>query len=126
MEMVISGSIFGRWGIWQYDSGLDEASHLSSSQATSWIQKHKTGSPGAFQSRESKLGSLMRSGQNLAFWTTSLETEISSHFKIEKHLVLIHLSKVSSVSPRGEKSGRLQGQRGSFQMQSLPLFNSCN
>lgn len=124
--MVISGSTFGRWGIWHYDSPLNEASPLSSSQATSWIQEQKTGSPEAFQRRESKLGSLMRSGQNLAFWTTSLETGIPSHFKIEKHVALIHLSKISSVSPRGEKSGRLRGQRGSFQMQSLPLFNSCN
>lgn len=67
--MVISGSTFGRWGIWRYDSLLEEAIPLSSSQAASWIQEHKTGSPEAFQNRESKRGSLMRSGQNLAFWT---------------------------------------------------------
>lgn len=84
------------------------------------------GGPEAFQNRESKLWSLMRSGQDLTFWTTSLGTGIPSNFKIEKHLALIHLSKTSSVFPRGEKSERLQGPRGSFQLQSLPLFNSCN
>lgn len=66
------------------------------------------------------------SGQDPAFRTTSLETGIPKHFGIEKHLVLIHLSKTSRVFPRGEKSEALQGPGGSFQMQSLPLFNSCN
>lgn len=67
-------------------------------------------------------------GQDLAIWAPSLDTGDPSHFKIEKHLVLIHLSKTSSVSPRREKAKptHLPGPRGSFQRQCLPLFNSCN
>ena len=81
----------------------------------------------ASQDRGSKLGSQMTAvAKTLPSRPPPWRKGFPSHFKTEKHLVLLHLSKTSSVFPRGEKSEWLWGPRGSFPMQSLPLFNSCN
>ena len=62
----------------------------------------------ASQDRGSKLGGQMRAvAKMLPSGPPPQRQGFPSHFKTEKHLVLLHLSKTSSVFPRGEKSERL-------------------
>ena len=61
----------------------------------------------ASQNRASKLGSQMRAGAKmLPSGPLPQRQGFPSHFKTEQHLVPLHLSKTSSVFPRGEKSER--------------------